>query len=209
MDKLKLGVLVSGTGTNLQAILEAIKAGTLNAEVRVVISNKAEALGLERARLAGIPAVAISHRDYASREAFDVALVAELRRKQVDWVVLAGFMRIVTNVLLDAFTDRVVNIHPALLPAFPGVQAQRQAIQYGVKVTGCTVHFVEPGVDSGPIIAQQSVEVLPADDEASLSRRLLAVEHRLLVEVLQQVALGKVHLHRGENGRRRVNVELS
>jgi len=209
MEKLKLGVLVSGTGTNLQAILEAIKAGTLNAEVRVVISNKAEALGLERARLAGIPAVAISHRDYASREAFDVALVAELRRKQVDWVVLAGFMRIVTNVLLDAFTDRVVNIHPALLPAFPGVQAQRQAIQYGVKVTGCTVHFVEPGVDSGPIIAQQSVEVLPADDEASLSRRLLAVEHRLLVEVLQQVALGKVHLHRGENGRRRVNVELS
>lgn len=209
MDKLKLGVLVSGTGTNLQAILDAIQAGTLNAEVRVVISNKAEALGLERARLAGISAVAIPHRDFASREAFDVALVAELRRHEVEWVVLAGFMRIATNVLLDAFSDRVVNIHPALLPAFPGVGAQKQAIEYGVKVTGCTVHFVESGVDSGPIIAQRSLDVLPGDDEASLSGRLLAVEHGLLVEVLQQVALGKVRLHPGENGRQRVSVELS
>ncbi len=209
MDKLKIGVLISGTGTNLQAILEAIQAGTLNAEVCVVVSNQAEALGLERARAAGIPAVAISHRDYLSREAFDVALVAELCRHEVEWVVLAGFMRIVTNVLLEAFPDRVVNIHPALLPAFPGVQAQKQALDYGVKITGCTVHFVESGVESGPIIAQRSLEVLPADDEASLSRRLLTLEHGLLVEVLQEVALGKVCLHPGENGRRRVSVEWS
>ncbi|MDX2053847.1 MAG: phosphoribosylglycinamide formyltransferase [Polyangiaceae bacterium] len=207
MEPLKLGVLVSGNGTNLQAILDAIENDGLSAQVCVVISNKAQAFGLERARRAGVPAVAISHLEYGSREEFDGALVRELKRHGVEWVVLAGFMRIVTEVLLNAYPDRVVNIHPALLPSFPGVSAQGQAIAYGVKLTGCTVHFVESGVDSGPIIAQRALEVLPEDDERSLTERLLKVEHGLLVDVLQRLALNKVQLEDRLAERRRVRVD--
>lgn len=209
MANLKIGVLVSGSGTNLQAILDAASTQALPVDVRVVISNKADAFALERARAAQIPAVVVAHRDYNERAEFDRALVLELRRHEVEWVVLAGFMRIVTPVLLEAYRDRVINIHPALLPAFPGVSAQKQALEYGVKVTGCSVHFVETGVDSGPIIAQRSLEVLPADDEDSLIRRLLLVEHALLVDVLRLIALGKVRLAAGPLGRRRVDVEWS
>ena len=203
---LKLGVLVSGTGTNLQAILDAIAAGRLAAEVRVVVSNKAGVAAVERAERAGVPARVVSHRDFPSREAFDAALVEVLRGAGVQWVVLAGFMRVLTRTFLDAFPWRVVNIHPALLPSFPGVDAQRQAFEYGVKVTGCTVHLVDEGTDTGPIIAQRAVSVLDGDDVERLRQRLLGVEHALLVEVLSRIARGEVQVDVREGGRPRVRV---
>lgn len=189
---LAFGVLVSGNGTNLQAILDAIRGGTLAGRVACVISNRTDAMALERASRAGVPALAIRHQTFESREAFDRALVAALREHGVDWVVLAGFMRVLTPELLRAFPGRVVNIHPSLLPAFPGVDAQRQALEHGVKVTGCTVHFVDEGVDSGPIIAQRAVEVLPTDTVASLSERIHAAEHELFVGVLRDIAEGRI-----------------
>ncbi len=149
-----LGVLVSGSGTNLQAILDAVAARTLDAKVALVLSNVARAGALERARAAGVPTAVVEHQRYPDRRAFDAAVVAALREHGVELVVLAGFMRIVTDVLLGAFPMRVVNIHPALLPSFPGVHGPRQAIAYGVRVAGCTVHFVDGGTDTGPIIAQ-------------------------------------------------------
>jgi len=189
---MKLGVLVSGSGTNLQAIVDATREGRLAADVRVVVSNKEGAGGLVRAREAGVHTVVLDHRAYASREAFDGALVDALRAEEVEWVVLAGFMRIVTRVLLDAFPMRVLNIHPALLPAFPGVDAQAQALAYGVRVTGCTVHFVDAGTDTGPILAQTVVPVLPDDTVDTLKARLLVEEHALLVSSLAAVADGRV-----------------
>jgi phosphoribosylglycinamide formyltransferase 1 len=187
-----LGVLVSGNGTNLQAILDAIAAGRLDARVALVISNKPDVRALERAARAGIPHLTISHRDHESREAFDAELVRALGAAGVEWVALAGFMRVLTSVFLDVYGGRTVNIHPALLPSFPGVNAQRQAIEHGVKISGCTVHFVDSGVDTGRIIAQRAVPVLPGDDEAALSERIHAVEHELFVEVLADIAAGKV-----------------
>lgn len=190
----RLGILISGSGTNMSAVLDAIREGRLEAEAKLVLSNKADAKGLARAAERGVPTQVIAHRDFPTREAFDAELVRALRARGVDWVVLAGFMRVVTPVLLDAFPDRVINIHPALLPAFPGVDAQAQAIAYGVKVTGCTVHFVDPGVDSGPIIAQDTVAVLPGDDRDRLAARLLEKEHALLVEVLRWIAADRVSI---------------
>jgi phosphoribosylglycinamide formyltransferase-1 len=187
-----LGVLVSGNGTNLQAILDAIAGGRLDARVRLVISNKPGVGALERAARAGVPSRVIAHRDHPSREAFDRELVAALNEAGVQWIVLAGFMRVLTPVFLDAFKGRIVNIHPALLPSFPGVNAQRQALEHGVKVSGCTVHFVDAGVDTGRIIAQRAVPVLDTDDEPSLSERIHAAEHELLVSVLVDIAAGKV-----------------
>ena len=189
---LQLGVLVSGTGSNLQAILDAITAGSLNARVRVVISNRANVQALDRARAAGVPALTIPHRDFATREAFDQALVAALREANVSWVVLAGFMRVVTPLFLNAFPGRVINIHPALLPAVPGVDAAKQAFDYGVKITGCTVHFVDSGVDSGRIIAQRAVAVEPGDDLPKLAARIHSAEHELFVSVLRDIAAGIV-----------------
>ncbi len=197
---ISLGVLVSGEGTNLQAILDAIERGALDARVAVVVSNKAGAGGLERAVRAKIPNVFVDHKAYASREAFDQALVDVLRAHDVEWVVLAGFMRIVTPVFLSAFPMRVVNIHPALLPSFPGVDAQRQALEHGVRVTGCTVHLVDSGTDTGPIIAQRPVPVLEGDDLESLKARILLAEHDLLPEVLQWIAEGKVKVDAGAPG---------
>ncbi|MEO8901010.1 MAG: phosphoribosylglycinamide formyltransferase [Polyangiaceae bacterium] len=189
---LKLGVLVSGTGSNLQAILDAIAAGTLNACVRVVISNRANVLALDRARAAGVSALTIPHRDFATREAFDQALVFALREAEVNWVVLAGFMRVISPVFLNAFPGRIINIHPALLPAFPGVDAAKQAFDYGVKITGCTVHFVDSGVDSGKIIAQRAVPVEAGDDLPKLAARIHGAEHELFVSVLRDIAAGHV-----------------
>lgn len=187
-----LGVLVSGNGTNLQAILDAIAAGRLDARVALVISNKPGVPALARAERAGVPHVVISHREHPSREAFDAELVRALRGAGVEWVVLAGFMRVLSAVFLDAYAGHVINIHPALLPSFPGVDAQRQALEHGVKITGCTVHFVDSGVDTGPIIAQRAVPVLPGDDVSSLSQRIHAVEHELYVEVLSDIAAGRI-----------------
>lgn len=207
--KLRLGVLVSGGGTNLGAILSAVASGALAADVRVVVSNKPEAGGLERARAAGVEAVAIPHRGFASREAFDQAVVDCLRAHDVEWVVLAGFMRVVTPVLLDAFPRRVINIHPALLPAFPGVDGPGQALRYGVKVAGCTVHLVDAGVDTGPVIAQAAVPVLDDDDRDRLAARILVEEHKLLVEVLRWVSEGRVRVVEPVEGRCRVVVEAA
>ena len=202
MPPLDLGVLVSGNGTNLQAILDAIAEGSLNARVRLVVSNKAGAFALERARRAGVTALAISHRDYATREEFDSKLVHALREAGVAFVVLAGFMRVLTPVFLDAFAGKILNIHPALLPAFPGVNALGQALAYGVKLAGCTVHFVDAGVDTGPIVAQRAIAVNEDDTEDSLAERIHREEHALLVEVLRWVAEGRVRVVPGVDGGR-------
>lgn len=201
-----LGVLVSGTGTNLQAILDAIAAGTLKAKVGVVVSNVATAKALDRAKAAKVPAIVVDHKAFPDRTSFDAAVVEVLRSHGVDCVVLAGFMRLITETLLEAFPNRIVNVHPALLPSFPGTHAQRQALQYGVGLSGCTVHFVDAGVDTGPIIAQGPVPVLDDDDEASLSARILAKEHELLPAVLQWIADGKVTIEQPAGSRPRARV---
>jgi len=190
-----VGVLVSGSGTNLQAILDAQTRGELGrARVVVVVSNVAGVRALERANAAGVATVVLSHKEYASRQAFDEALVATLRQHGVELVALAGFMRLLTPAFLGAFPQRVVNIHPALLPAFPGIHAQKQALDYGARVTGCTVHFVDEGCDTGPIIAQATVPVLDGDDEAALTARILAEEHRLYPAAIRAVADGRVRV---------------
>jgi phosphoribosylglycinamide formyltransferase-1 len=191
---LALGVLISGSGTNLQAILDRIAAGRLDARVAVVVSNRAGAGGIERAERAGVPARVIDHRSFARREDFDAAVVAALRDAGVELVVLAGFDRLVTPVLLNAFPGRIVNIHPALLPAFKGLHAQRQALEYGARVTGATVHFVDEHLDHGPIILQGAVAVAPDDTEDSLTRRVLEVEHIIYPDAIQLIAEGRVHL---------------
>lgn len=206
MATLDLGVLVSGTGTNLGAILDAVASGRLDARVRLVVSNKPGVLALDRAAAHGVPSVVISHRAHDTREAFDAAVVAALRAAGVTTVVLAGFMRVVTPVLLGAFPDAVINVHPALLPAFPGIDAQAQALAYGVRITGCTVHLVDAGVDTGPIIAQAAVPVADGDDRDALARRILAEEHRLLVEALSWVAAGRVSVVRDGGARPRVRI---
>lgn len=199
---LDLGILISGRGSNLQAILDAVAAGTLDARVRVVISNRADAAGLSRAEQAEIPTRTISHKEFSTREDFDAALVAALRDSGVEWVVLAGFMRLLTPVFLGSYKGRIVNIHPSLLPAFPGAHAHRDALAYGVKVSGCTVHFVDEGADTGPVIAQRSVPVLDDDDESKLAARVLAEEHTLLVDVLRALSEGRIHVDPATEGRR-------
>ncbi len=201
-----LGVLVSGSGTNLQAILDAIRERTLEARVAVVISNVEGARALDRAREAGVEAIVVDHKRFADRREFDAAVVQVLRDRAVERVVLAGFMRLLTPVLLDAFPMQIVNVHPALLPAFPGVHGARQALEYGVRVTGCTVHFVDHGTDTGPIIAQAAVPVLEGDDEATLAARILAKEHELLPRVLQWMAEGRVSVEAGAGARPRVRI---
>jgi phosphoribosylglycinamide formyltransferase-1 len=189
---LSLGVLVSGNGSNLQAILDAIARGALDARVKLVVSNRADAGALERARRAGVPAVVFSHRDFPSREAFDERVVASLREHGVEWVALAGFMRVLSPVFFAAFAERTLNIHPSLLPSFPGTHAIRQALVHGVKVTGCTVHWVTPGVDSGPIVAQRAIPVFEQDSEETLAERMHQAEHQLFVEALVDLAAGRL-----------------
>ncbi len=201
----RLGVLVSGSGSNLQALIDATKSGTLDASIAVVISNKPGVRALERAEQAGIEALTVSHRDFSSREAFDQRVVDELSERGVDWVVFAGFMRLVTPVLLGAYENRIINLHPSLLPAFPGVDAGRQALEYGAKVTGCTVHLVSLEMDSGPIIAQTAVEVRQDDSLDSLMERIHAAEHRTLVSAVQAACQGRLELEpRGRRVRVRV-----
>jgi len=199
---LDLGVLVSGNGSNLQAILDGIAHKKLDARVKLVISNKPGVRALERAERAGVESSVIDHKQFASREAFDAALVEALTAKQVELVVLAGFMRVLTPRFLEAFPGRIVNIHPALLPAFPGTDAVRQALDYGVKITGCSVHFVDAGVDTGPVILQRAVPVLDADDEISLAERIHREEHSLLVEVLDLIAARRVRVVAAAPGKR-------
>jgi len=191
---IKLGVLISGTGTNLQAIIDAILRGELKAEIRVVISNRPDAQGLERARRHGIATSVIEHRKFPSREDFDRAVLASLRDRGVELVALAGFMRLFSSVMLDAFPGRIMNIHNSLLPSFPGIHGPKDAIEYGVKIAGCTVFFVTPGVDVGPVIVQAAVPVLAGDDEQSLAARILQQEHRIFPHAISLFQQGRLEI---------------
>ncbi len=194
MRPLNLAVLASGRGTNLQAIIDSIEAGALDAKVVAVLSDRPEPLAFRRAREHGIPVLFVDPAGYRSREAYDAALVEALSTFRPDTVVLAGFMRIVTPVLLEAFPRRVVNIHPALLPAFPGLNAQAQAIAYGVRYSGCTVHFVDEGMDTGPVILQSVVPVYQDDTPETLAERILAKEHKTYPAALQLLAEGRLQI---------------
>ena len=186
----RIGVLISGRGSNLQALIDAQSAGTLPASIAVVISNRPDAGGLERARRAGIETQVLSHRDYASRDAFDAALADSLKSHGVTLVCLAGFMRLIGPTLLDAFPNAILNIHPSLLPSFPGVDAQAQALAHGVKISGVTVHLVTGELDGGPIVLQAAVPVLADDTPESLAARILVEEHRLYPEAVRLVLSG-------------------
>lgn len=186
----RLGVLVSGRGTNLQSLIDAVADGRLKASIAVVISNREDALALERARAAGIETRVLSHLGWPSREDFDAALVRELQLRSVDVVCLAGFMRIFTPVMVRAFPNAILNIHPSLLPCFSGLHPQRQALQHGVKLSGVTVHLVTDDLDAGPIVVQRTVPVLNDDTEESLAARILAEEHLAYPEAVQQVLDG-------------------
>jgi phosphoribosylglycinamide formyltransferase-1 len=191
-DPIRIGVLVSGNGSNLQSIIDHCVQGKLDAVIACVISNNAEAFALERAKKHDIPAFYLDHRIFPSREAFDTALVDLLLKHGTQLAVLAGFNRIVSPVLLGAFPMSVMNIHPALLPAFPGPRAQHQALRYGVKIAGCTVHFVDAGTDSGPVIIQAAVPVFDDDTEDTLSKRILAEEHKIYPRAIQLFADGRL-----------------
>jgi phosphoribosylglycinamide formyltransferase-1 len=193
-SRLAVGVLVSGRGSNLQALLDACAAPNFPARVVVVISDREKAPALERARAAGVEALWLNPKEFVSREEFDAALVRELDKRQVGLVCNAGFMRILSRVYVDAFAGRALNIHPSLLPAFPGLHAQRQALEHGVKVAGATVHFVDEGLDSGPIVLQAAVPVLPGDTEETLSARILVEEHRLYPAAVRLFAEGRLEM---------------
>jgi phosphoribosylglycinamide formyltransferase 1 len=186
----RLGILISGRGSNLHAIADAIRAGALDASIAVVLSDRPGAAGLSIARDAGIDSRCLRPSQYGTREAYDAALAATLEASEVDLVCLAGFMRLVGAPLLDAFPRRILNIHPSLLPAFPGLEAQRQALEHGVRVSGATVHFVNAGLDAGPIVAQTAVPVLDADTVETLSARILLEEHRIYPMAIAQVLDG-------------------
>jgi len=190
----RLAVLVSGRGSNLQSIIDAIDRGALDATISVVISNRADAAGLLRAREAGIEAIWLNPRDYPDRDAYDRAIVEHLKARDVGLVCLAGFMRLVGSPLLEAFQDRVLNIHPSLLPAFPGLDAQRQALEHGVRVSGATVHLVTADLDGGPIVLQSAVRVLDDDTVDTLSERILVEEHKIYPEAIRLVLDGGWHL---------------
>lgn len=183
----RIGVLVSGRGSNLQALIDAVRAGGFPGRIVGVISNKKGAYALERAQAADIPAVVIAHRKFAEREGFERALIEQLRAWDVEWVVLAGFMRVLTSEFVRAFPQRIINIHPSLLPAFPGVGVQQAALDYGVKFSGCTVHLVDEGTDTGPIIMQAVVEVRDDDDAETLAARILVEEHRIFPAAVRRV----------------------
>jgi len=191
--RLRVGVLVSGRGSNLQALLDASARPDYPAEVVVVLSDRERAAALERARAAGVEALYVNPKDFADREAFDLALVRELTARRVGLVCTAGFMRILSVAFTRAFAGRAMNIHPSLLPAFPGLHAQRQALDHGVKIAGATVHFLDDGaVDTGPIILQSSVPVQPDDTEDTLAARILTEEHRLYPEAVRLFAEGRL-----------------
>lgn len=191
---IRLGVLISGSGTNLQAIIDAIQAGQLEAEVAVVISSRPDAYGLQRAAQASIKTISLSQQVYSDALLANQLIVRELQQANVDYVVLAGYMRQILRPLLEAFHNRIINLHPALLPSFPGAHGIAEAWDYGVKLTGVTVHFVDANYDTGPIIAQRAVAIEEDDTPESLEERIHATEHQLLPEVLQLIAQDRVQL---------------
>ena len=191
---LKLGVLISGNGSNLQSIIDHIEKGSLTAVIKIVISNNPNAYGITRAKKHGIPFVVLKNGDFKNKEEFDLELIRILESKCVDLVILAGFMRIISPTILKAFPQKIMNIHPALLPSFPGIHGQKQALEYGVKISGCTVHFVDEGVDTGPIIMQKAVQVFDDDTEETLAARILTDEHRIYPQAIQLFAEGKIEI---------------
>lgn len=193
-NKLKLGVLASGSGTNLQAILESCESGKIAAEVTVVVSDVPAAKALDRAKKFGVATSVHERASYPSKKEYEAAIVADLKRYNVELVCLAGYMRIVGKEFLAAFPNRVINIHPALLPSFPGLDAQKQALEHGVKVSGCTVHFVDEMTDNGPIILQAAVPVLEKDTVEMLQQRILKEEHRIYSEAVQLYAEGRLRI---------------
>jgi phosphoribosylglycinamide formyltransferase-1 len=189
-----LGVLVSGSGSNLQAIIDNIEAGRLDARIKIIISNVPEVFALERAKKHNIPSLVIGHKGYKRREDFDQKIVEALRTHGVELVVLAGYMRVVTSVLLRVFPMRVMNIHPALLPSFPGTHVWQAEVDYGVKFAGCTVHFVDEGTDTGPIIIQAVVPVYDEDTADTLNARILKQEHKIFSQAIQLYAEGRLEV---------------
>ena len=190
---LRLAVLVSGNGSNFQAIVDAIEAGRVpNAGIVCLISNKADAFALERAKNHNITSIVLDHKGFPNRQAYDAALVELLQQHGVDLVILAGFMRLLSPTMIDAFPNRIMNIHPALLPAFPGLDAQQQAFDYGARYTGCTVHFVDKGTDTGPIILQSVVPILGSDTLETLTQRIHGEEHRTYVEAVRLFCAGRL-----------------
>ncbi|MEO0249735.1 MAG: phosphoribosylglycinamide formyltransferase [candidate division WOR-3 bacterium] len=192
-EKKRLGILISGRGSNMVALVEAIEQGRLDAEVAIVISNVETAAGLEKARQHGIETLAISHKGL-SREEHERQVVAELKKRNVDLVCLAGYMRVLSPYFLKEFPQKILNIHPSLLPAFPGLEAQHQALEYGVKFSGCTVHLVDEQVDHGPIVKQAVVPVYDDDTVETLSARILAEEHRIYAEAVALILSGKYRI---------------
>ncbi|MBW4546784.1 MAG: phosphoribosylglycinamide formyltransferase [Symplocastrum torsivum CPER-KK1] len=188
---LKLGIMASGSGSNFEAVADAIASQQLNAEIQVLIYNNPGIKAVARAERWGVPAVLLNHRDYKRREDLDTAIVEVFRQYKVEWVVMAGWMRLVTPVLINAFPDRIINIHPSLLPSFKGVKAVEQAIEAGVKIAGCTVHLVRLEVDSGPILLQAAVPVLPDDRPETLHARIQVQEHRILPQAIALVQRGR------------------
>ncbi len=194
MDMINIAVLVSGRGTNLQAIINVINRGGIDGKIRIVLSDNPEAYALKRAQRNGIKTKVVHYKEYRSKDEYEQEIMKYIDNYRIDLIVLAGYMRILSPNFIKKYPYRIINIHPALLPSFPGLNAQRQAIEYGVKISGCTVHFVDEGVDSGPIILQKAVEVKDSDDEKSLSRRILKYEHRLLPRAIQLFAQNKIQI---------------
>lgn len=194
-DSLKLGVLISGNGSNLQSIIDHIENHSLNATIKIVVSSHPDAFGITRAKKHGIPFLVLKNGDFKNKQDFDQALIKILKDNEVDLVILAGFMRILTASFIKAFPKKIMNIHPALLPSFPGLHGQKQAFDYGVKYSGCTVHFVDEGMDTGPIIIQSVVPVNDDDTEDSLAARILKEEHKIYPRAIQYFADGKIEIH--------------
>ncbi|WP_141336441.1 phosphoribosylglycinamide formyltransferase [Paenibacillus sp. tmac-D7] len=191
----RIAVFASGSGSNFQAIADAVKAGQLDVRIELLVCDRPKAKVVERAQAAGVPVHAFRPKDYESREHYEQEILAQLQEKQVDLIVMAGYMRLITSVLVKPFYGRLINVHPSLLPAFPGVNAIGQALDYGVKVTGVTVHFVDGGMDTGPIIAQAALEIQPGDTEETVAERVHRIEHKLYPQVIGWIRDGKVRLN--------------
>lgn len=202
MGTLNLAVLASGRGSNFQAIIDSCESGLLKAVIKVLIVDNPQAYAIERAKKHSIEYLYLNPEDYGSKDDYFSAIAEELKKREVELVILAGFMRIVRRPLIEAYKNRIMNIHPALLPSFPGLHGQRQALEHGVRISGCTVHFVDEGMDTGPIIIQAAVPVSPDDTEETLSERILRLEHRILPEAIRLYAEGRLKIEG-----RRVKIE--
>jgi phosphoribosylglycinamide formyltransferase-1 len=190
----RIAVFASGSGTNFQAIVDAVASGKLDVIIELLVCDRPQADVVERAKLAGVDAFVFRPKDFASRELYEAEIIAELEARQIDLIVMAGYMRLITDTLVKPYYGKIINVHPSLLPAFPGVNGIRQSFEYGVKLTGVTVHFVDGGLDSGPIIAQQAIEVMAEDTETTLAERIHALEHNLYPQTIALIREGRVRL---------------